>query len=315
MDNAGVQEVRRFNRAVTQRIGVLNDEYLARSRPLGASRLLWEIGPDGSDVRSLRARLDLDSGYVSRLLRSLEDDRLVKVVPDASDRRVRIAHLTKAGRAELELLGRLSDDLAWSLLEPLTADQRSRLIEAMGTVERLLTAGMVELEIEDPTTRDAHFCIRAYFAELDSRFETGFDPQQSISASAAELTEPAGLFLIARLHDEPVGCGALKMHGSRTGRDQAHVDRRRGSRDSDWRAELWRTWSVTHGSAASAPSGSRPTDHSTRPSGCTNRRAIARSSALATSPTPTTGSKRSFLHEVTHQLRARPKFPACDTRC
>ncbi len=213
MDNAGVQEVRQFNRTVTQRIGILSNGYLARRRPIGASRLLWEIGPEGSDVRSLRARLELDSGYVSRLLRSLEDDRLVKVVPGVSDRRVRTVHLTKAGRAERELLGRLSDDLAWSLLEPLASDQRSRLIEAMGTVERLLTAGMVHLKIEDPTSEDAQFCIRSYFAELDSRFESGFDPQQSVSADAAELTEPAGLLLIARLRGEPVGCGALKMHG------------------------------------------------------------------------------------------------------
>ena len=69
MDDVVVERVRRFNRTVTQRIGLLNDEYLARSRPLGASRLLWEIGPDGSDVRALRARLALDSGYISRLLR------------------------------------------------------------------------------------------------------------------------------------------------------------------------------------------------------------------------------------------------------
>jgi len=212
MDHAGVREVRRFNRTVTQRIGVLNDEYLARGRPIGASRLLWEIGPDGSDVRSLRARLELDSGYVSRLLRSLEDDRLVKVVPEVSDRRVRTVHLTKAGRAERELLVRLSDD---------TADQRSRLIDAMGTVERLLTAGMVQVKIEDPTTEDAQFCIRSYFAELDSRFDSGFDPQQSISAGAAELTEPAGLLLIARLRGEPVGCGALKIHG----REPAEIKR------------------------------------------------------------------------------------------
>jgi DNA-binding MarR family transcriptional regulator/GNAT superfamily N-acetyltransferase len=221
MDQQGVQRVRRFNRTLTQRIGVLNDEYLARHRPLGASRLLWEIGPDGSDVRSLRARLELDSGYISRLLRSLETDRLVKVVPDRSDRRVRTVHLTKAGGAELKLLERLSDDLAWSLLEPLTHDQRSRLVDAMGTVERLLTAGMVQLKLEDPTSEDAKFCIRSYFAELDSRFESGFDPQQSISADTAELTEPAGLLLIARLRDEPVGCGALKMHG----REPAEIKR------------------------------------------------------------------------------------------
>ena len=62
--------VREFNRTVVQRIGALSDSYLAQDRPLGEARLLWEIGPDGCAVRSLRERLELDSGYVSRLLRS-----------------------------------------------------------------------------------------------------------------------------------------------------------------------------------------------------------------------------------------------------
>lgn len=53
-----VAQVRRFNRTVTQRIGVLNENYLASDRSLGQNRLLWEIGTDGCDVRSLRERLD-----------------------------------------------------------------------------------------------------------------------------------------------------------------------------------------------------------------------------------------------------------------
>src|SRR3954449_8315267 len=99
-----IEQVRRFNRTVTRRIGALDDEYLATGRPLGASRLLWEIGPHGAEVRGLRARLGLDSGHLSRLLRRLEDDRLVRVAPDASDGRVRVASLTAAGRRERELL-------------------------------------------------------------------------------------------------------------------------------------------------------------------------------------------------------------------
>src|ERR1039457_3982596 len=71
MDGSMIGQVRSFNRTVTQRIGALNDAFLSRDRPLGQARLLWEIGPDGSDVRRLRSRLDLDSGYLSRLLRSL----------------------------------------------------------------------------------------------------------------------------------------------------------------------------------------------------------------------------------------------------
>src|ERR687888_506253 len=208
-----VAQVRSFNRAVTQRVGALQDAYLGRDRPLGASRVLWEIGDDGDDVRALRARLDLDSGYLSRLLRSLEREGLVVVGPDRADKRVRSVRLTARGRVERELLDRRSDELAESLLEPLRTSDRERLVEAMGVVERLLTAGLVDVAIEDPRSAAARFCLEAYFAELDDRFAGGFDPGQSIPAGADELTEPAGLFLVARLRGEPIGCGALKLSG------------------------------------------------------------------------------------------------------
>jgi len=205
--------VRSFNRTVTARVGALQDEYLARGRPLGASRVLWEIGEGTTDVRTLRARLDLDSGYLSRLLRSLERDGLVVVGPDRSDKRVRSVRLTGRGRAEHALLDRRSDELAESFLDPLSEAQRERLVDAMGVVERLLTAGLVDVAVEDPRTADARFCLRSYYAELDARFDTGFDPERAISTTADELTEPAGLLLVARLRGEPIGCGALKLQG------------------------------------------------------------------------------------------------------
>ena len=139
--------MRSFNRVVTQRVGALNDHYLARDRPLGEARLLWEIGVAGCDVRRLRARLDLDSGYLSRLLRSLEAAGLVSVEPSEDDGRVRTARLTPAGLAERELLERRSDELARSFLEPLSEPRRERLVAAMAEVERLLTAALVEIEV------------------------------------------------------------------------------------------------------------------------------------------------------------------------
>jgi DNA-binding MarR family transcriptional regulator/ribosomal protein S18 acetylase RimI-like enzyme len=208
-----IASVRSFNRTVTQRVGALQDKYLARDRPLGASRVLWEIGEGATDVRSLRARLDLDSGYLSRLLRSLEGDGLVVVGPDRSDKRVRSVRLTARGRNERALLDRRSDELARSLLEPLSLDQRTRLVGAMDVVERLLSAGLVEVAIEDPRSAAARYCLESYYAELNSRFDTGFDPERAISTNAEELTEPAGLLLVARLHGEPIGCGALKLQG------------------------------------------------------------------------------------------------------
>ncbi|MER7251005.1 helix-turn-helix domain-containing GNAT family N-acetyltransferase [Kribbella sp. NPDC000426] len=210
----GVGEVRRFNRMVTQRVGALQEDYLARGRPLGEDRVLWEIGADGCDVRTLRARLDLDSGYMSRLLRSLTGAGLVRVEPSAADARVRMATLTTEGLAERRVLDARSDELAASILEPLDERQRERLTAAMDEVTRLLTASMVRVEIVDPRLPAAQYCLNAYFEELGRRFETGFDPARSISADHAELTLPAGLLLVATLRSEPVGCGALKLHGS-----------------------------------------------------------------------------------------------------
>jgi GNAT superfamily N-acetyltransferase len=143
----------------------------------------------------------------------LEREGLVTVETDPVDRRVRTVQLTEAGRAERDVLDRRSDELAWSLLAPLSTSQRTRLTEAMSVVERLLTASLVEIDVEDPTSRAAQLCMRSYFAELEARFETGFDPARSIPADAETLTEPAGLLLLARLREEPVGCGALKHHG------------------------------------------------------------------------------------------------------
>ncbi len=213
MDRSQVASLRSFNRLVTERIGALHDDYLARSRPLGASRVLWEVANGAGDVRALRARLGLDSGYLSRLLRGLEDEGLVRTRPSAEDGRVRAVTLTAAGRRERDLLDAQSDELAASLLEPLSAAQRVRLVEAAGVVERLLTAGLVEVAIEPPTSADAQHCLHAYFAELDERFDTGFDPAISNPADVEDMTEPAGLLLVARLRQEPIGCGALKLHG------------------------------------------------------------------------------------------------------
>ena len=212
MDDELVRRVRRFNRTVTQRVGALNDHYLARDRPLGESRLLWEIGEHGCEVRMLRARLDLDSGYLSRLLRSLEADALIQVGPSEHDRRVRSARLTKKGSAERAVLDRRSDALAWAMLEQLDDARRQRLVAAMDEVDRLLTAALVQIDSVDPAHPDARRCLAEYFAELDRRFDAGFDPARSISADLDEMRPPAGGFLVARSHGDAIGCGALKFH-------------------------------------------------------------------------------------------------------
>jgi len=217
MEMPPVEQVRSFNRTMTERVGALNDHFLGRNHPLGEARLLWEIGEAGASVRSLRSRLGLDSGYVSRMLRSLERQGLVVIETSKSDGRVRVARLTEAGLRERAELDSRADAFARSLLEPLSEGDRARLVAAMAQVERLLTASMLKMDVADPASQDARWCIEQYFAELGERFENGFDPTLGIQAHPHELTPPAGLLLVARLRDEPVGCGALKLHENAPG--------------------------------------------------------------------------------------------------
>jgi DNA-binding MarR family transcriptional regulator/GNAT superfamily N-acetyltransferase len=213
MNDDQLAAVRRFNRLVTQRIGALDGNYLGSGRALGEARLLFEIGEHGETVRALRARLGLDSGYLSRLLRVLEADGLVRVRPDAADGRVRRVSLTVQGKREWEALDKRSKELASSLLAPLGASQRARLLAAMAEVERLLRASAVTIETADPFSPEARHCIDAYFRELEQRFDEGFDPERSVPAMPGELVPPAGCLLVARLDGAAVGCAALKLKG------------------------------------------------------------------------------------------------------
>lgn len=213
MEAEAVAQVRRFNRTVSLCMGALDDHYLARDRPLGEARVLWEIGEDGCELRRLRARLGLDSGYLSRMLRALESAGLVTVAPSERDRRVRTARLTDRGRAERRVLDERSDELAGSMVEALPDTQRARLVAAMAEVERLLTAAQIRIAAVDPAESDAQHCLREYYAELDRRFDSGFDPTQTLPVDLDEMRAPVGTFLVATLHGEPVACGALKRRG------------------------------------------------------------------------------------------------------
>jgi DNA-binding MarR family transcriptional regulator/GNAT superfamily N-acetyltransferase len=210
MQTEQIARVRRFNRTFTQRIGALDDHFLGRGGSLGESRVLFEIGPGGADLRDLRARLGLDSGYLSRLVRSLSGRGLVRLRPLPADRRVRRAELTPGGLAEYEELNRLSDRGAQALLEPLSESQRARLLAAMAEVETLLRAAGVRIRRVHPAEPAARECIARYFAELGHRFERGFDPGASIPADDEEMVPPRGAFLVASLDGEPVACGAVK---------------------------------------------------------------------------------------------------------
>jgi DNA-binding MarR family transcriptional regulator/GNAT superfamily N-acetyltransferase len=217
MDEGQLQSVRRFNRLVTQRVGALEVDYLRRGRPLAEARLLFEIGADGADVRALRSRLGLDSGYLSRLLQSLSAQELIAIAKGEEDGRRRRVSLTRKGSAERAAYDRLSDNLAESMLDPLDGSQQNRLLAAMGEVERLIRAASVKVAAEAADTADARLCLSTYFRELEARFETGFDAGADDSARVEDMAPPSGLFVIARLDGDAVGCGGFKRVDKATG--------------------------------------------------------------------------------------------------
>lgn len=217
MPDAAIDQVRRFNRLVTRRVGALDDSYLNRGRPLGEARLIFEIGLAGAEARNLRATLGLDSGYLSRLLRALTAEGLVEVAAGRGDARVRRVALTAKGRAELAAYERLSDELAASMLAPLDAADRARLTAAMAEVERLLRAAAVVVAPAPAGSPEARACLDQYFAELARRFDGGFDPAHGKPVGVEDLTPPRGWFFVARLDGRPVGCGGLAPLGADEG--------------------------------------------------------------------------------------------------
>jgi DNA-binding MarR family transcriptional regulator/predicted GNAT family N-acyltransferase len=210
-----VAVVRRFNRSYTQRIGVLEDSFLGLGMPLGPSRLLFEVGAAPATVQALRERLCLDSGYLSRLLRRLEKDGLIRVVPDPADRRRRQVRLTVAGEERWQELERRSDDQARLLTDPLALRQRDRLARALAEADLLVRAATVIFTAVDPASPAARDVVGRYFAEIGRRF--GFDAAGETEKDTRLLVPPSGVFVIAASDGEPVACGGLQAIGPDVG--------------------------------------------------------------------------------------------------
>jgi DNA-binding MarR family transcriptional regulator/GNAT superfamily N-acetyltransferase len=209
-----VRVLRRFNRYFTRRIGVLDDHYLGQDRPLGEARLLFEVG-DGTSLRELRSRLGLDAGYLSRMVKALEAQGLVRVRVHPGDSRLRVAELTPTGRAEVTEQNRRANGLAEGLLSGLSPAQRGELTAAVTVTERLLRLAAITVEVVDGASRDARATLAAYAADIDERFPEGFDPAALVRPD--EVSGRTGAFLVAYEEGRAVGCGALRRLAPRVG--------------------------------------------------------------------------------------------------
>jgi len=136
---ASIEAVRSFNRFYTRHIGVLQERLLRTPFSLAEARILYELGTRKSVIaRQLQRDLDLDFGYLSRILSSLEKRRLIRRARSADDGRQQILTLRAAGRTAFKSLDRRSRDEIGKMLEPLSAARQRELLGAMSSIKGLL---------------------------------------------------------------------------------------------------------------------------------------------------------------------------------
>src|SRR5262249_49480063 len=136
-----VATVRRFNRFYTRHIGVLREGLLGSPFSLTEGRVLYELAHrDKATATQLARDLDLDQGYLSRILRDFEQRGLLARTPSTADGRQSLLELTSRGREAFAPLNTRSRDEIGAMLSPLSPADQGRLIEAMQTIEALLGA-------------------------------------------------------------------------------------------------------------------------------------------------------------------------------
>lgn len=205
-----VARLRRFNRAVTREAGALDTSFLGRGRPLGAVRVLVMVRPDGTDVALIRDRLGLDSGLMSRFLRSLEREGLIETTSDPADRRRRIARLTEAGKAELAAYDTLGHSRAAGLIAR-AGSRADELLAAIDLIATILNRDQMELRPADPDSPEMLACWRGYIDELVTRVPGARPELFPVPDPAADSYRPPhGRCLVAWSDDLPVGCVALR---------------------------------------------------------------------------------------------------------
>jgi DNA-binding MarR family transcriptional regulator/GNAT superfamily N-acetyltransferase len=134
-----VAAVRRFNRFYTRKIGVLREAWLQSPFSLTEARVLFELNRrDRPTASELVRELDLDPGYLSRILRSMKKRGLVESHASELDGRQSLLSPTAKGRKAFEALDSQTSGAVATMLESLSGGDQARLVESMGTIERLL---------------------------------------------------------------------------------------------------------------------------------------------------------------------------------
>jgi len=205
-----VDAVRRFNRFYTRRIGVLTHDYLGSSFPLPQARVLYELGERGDCTASeLGADLDLDLGYLSRLLAGLRRQGLVQAEAAKHDGRQRRLTLTPKGRKAFATLDENSRRAMGEMLAPLAPPHREKLVQAMGAVQSMLEPQKKAVTLRPHRPGDIGWVVSRHGKVYDDEYGWGLGFEALVGEIGAkflrEFDSKRERAWIAEMDGEPVG--------------------------------------------------------------------------------------------------------------
>ena len=199
-----VGRLRRFNRLLTRRIGLVADRYLGSPLSFAQARLLYEVGLLAPlATHHLRRLLAADPAALSRGLAALEARQLIRRHVDPGNRRNRIVEVTARGRTLLATLDRRADARVAAMIAGLAARDRRGLVEAVDQARRLLLRVVLRIERRGDDDADVRAAQAAYLAEIARRFGRPLDLWNQ-----GALTPARSLLVVDE--GRPVGCGVLR---------------------------------------------------------------------------------------------------------
>ncbi|SEG84582.1 DNA-binding transcriptional regulator, MarR family [Nonomuraea solani] len=209
LTEARVSEVRGFNRFYTKVIGALQAGMLDSPYSLTEVRVLFELAQgEFMETGELRGLLDLDAGYLSRLLTRFEADGLVARERSASDARKQLVRLTPAGAEVFAALDRRSAEEIGRLLSGLAEEDQERLVSSMAAIRALLGEGPARepYVIRPPRTGDLGWVVYRHGVLYGAEYGWGTDFERLVSRIVGDLDFSRDAGWIAEVDGERAGC-------------------------------------------------------------------------------------------------------------
>jgi DNA-binding MarR family transcriptional regulator/GNAT superfamily N-acetyltransferase len=207
---ARIAAVRRFSRFYTRELGLLRESLVETRFSLTESRVLYELAHrDQVTASALAAELDLDHGYLSRILRRFGEDGLLKKMRAANDGRQILITITAKGRKAFAPLNKGSHDQVAELLGRLSEAEQARVVGAMGTVEQLLGNAGAPIVLRPHRPGDMGWVTSANAALYAQEYGWDISYEALVGKITAEFIE--------KFDSRRERCWIAEMNGERVG--------------------------------------------------------------------------------------------------